>query len=280
MEELVMSENGRSRGTINRKYLEKVLSGGYYGLNGHKGRLIVIDGVDGSGKETQTKRLEERLLANGEDVIRISFPNYVSDSSTLVRMYLKGIYQNDAGEQPSIDHLMRISSFYAVDRASTFMRPFHNGPSLFERYNNGAIIIADRYTTSNIIHQCSNLIMRHEQGYLHVTDDTLNKIKELYNKIEDLEYRILGLPRPNQVIFLSVSVETSLSNLMKRYAGGDSPQHITETKEHLEKAVLWTKYLCRRFGYTNIQCDDDSLKSSTMRSIEDIHDDIYKKIQI
>lgn len=266
MEEFIMSK------------LEKVLSGCYYGLNGHKGRLIVIDGVDGSGKETQTKRLEERLLAAGaEDVIRISFPNYVSDSSTLVRMYLKGMYQNDAGDQPSIDHLMRISSFYAVDRAATFMRPFQNGPSLFERYNNGAIIIADRYTTSNIIHQCSNLIMKHEEGHLHVTDGMLGKIKELYNKIEDLEYRILGLPRPNQVIFLSVSVETSLSNLAKRYAGGESPQHITETEEHLKKAVAWTYYLCKEFGYTDIQCDDET---STMRSIEDIHNDIYKKIQI
>ncbi|MCI8485569.1 MAG: thymidylate kinase, partial [Clostridia bacterium] len=117
------------------------------------GKLFVIDGTDGSGKQTQLKKLEERLTKEGVDYKTVSFPNYDSPSSALVKMYLSGEFGDDAKQiSPYI-----ASSFYAVDRYATFKKDFE------EYYNNGGVILADRYTTANMIHQAGKIDNKQER---------------------------------------------------------------------------------------------------------------------
>lgn len=107
------------------------------------GKLYVIDGTDGSGKQTQFKKLQERLAEDGIDYKVVSFPNYESESSALVKMYLSGEFGKNAKEiSPYI-----ASTFYAADRYATFKTGYQ------EYYENGGIILADRYTTANMVHQ-------------------------------------------------------------------------------------------------------------------------------
>ena len=120
------------------------------------GKLIVIEGLDGSGKATQTKMLCDRLEKEGKKFLKVSFPDYRSDSSALVRMYLSGRF----GEHPDDVNAYAASSFYAVDRYASFKENWG------KRYNDGRLIIADRYATSNGIHQCSKLPEDRWQEYL------------------------------------------------------------------------------------------------------------------
>ena len=106
------------------------------------GKLIVIEGLDGSGKATQTQKLYDVLKSKGENVIKVSFPDYDSDSSALVKMYLRGEF----GTDPDAVNPYAASSFYAVDRFASYAKNWR------EFYLNGGIVIADRYTTSNAIH--------------------------------------------------------------------------------------------------------------------------------
>ena len=112
-----------------------------------RGKLIVLEGLDGSGKATQAKRLAAALAAEGRPVREITFPNYESDSSALVRMYLAGQF----GEKPDDVNAYAASSFYAVDRYAGYKADWG------KFYEEGGILIADRYTTSNAVHQCSKL---------------------------------------------------------------------------------------------------------------------------
>ena len=110
-------------------------------------RLIAIEGTDGSGKKTQAVMLAEELRSAGVSVRQLSFPCYESDSSALVRMYLSGAF----GTDPSAVNAYAASTFFAVDRYASFMQDWK------EAYDRGDIIITDRYTTSNVIHQASKL---------------------------------------------------------------------------------------------------------------------------
>ena len=137
------------------------------------GKLFVIDGTDGSGKQTQLKRLQERLTEEGINYKTVSFPNYDSPSSSLVKMYLSGEFGEDAKQiSPYI-----ASSFYAVDRYATYKKDFE------KYYNEGGIILADRYTTANMIHQAGKIQNKEER-------------KKLLDWIWDLEFNMYGLPVP------------------------------------------------------------------------------------
>ena len=145
------------------------------------GKLFVIDGTDGSGKQTQSSLLKERLQKDGIDFKSISFPNYDSPSSALVKMYLEGDFgENQKDVSPYI-----ASTFYAADRYATFKKDFE------KYYNNGGIIIADRYTTSNMIHQA---------GIIKDKQEREKFLKWLW----DLEFNLYGLPIPTEVIFLNM----------------------------------------------------------------------------
>ena len=150
-----------------------------------KGKLIVLEGLDGSGKATQAKLLAEHLAAQGVPVQKITFPDYASDSSALVKMYLAGQF----GQHPDDVNAYAASSFYAVDRYASYKTSWG---SFYER---GGVIIADRYTTSNAVHQCSKLPQKQWEEYLHW--------------LFDYEFRLLGLPAPDRVIYLQVDPEVS-----------------------------------------------------------------------
>ena len=150
------------------------------------GKLVVIEGLDGSGKATQAKRLAAALLEQGCSVREISFPNYESDSSALVKMYLSGAF----GSAPGDVNAWAASVFFTVDRYAGMKLDWGHF------YESGGILIADRYTTSNAVHQCCKLSAEVRDAYL--------------DWLFDLEYRKLTLPEPDLVIYLRLPVEYSL----------------------------------------------------------------------
>ena len=150
------------------------------------GKLFVIDGTDGCGKQTQLKKLQERLEKEGVDYKTVSFPNYDSPSSSLVKMYLAGEF----GEDPNSISPYISSTFYAADRYATFQKGYK------EYYNNGGVILADRYTTANMIHQAGKIRDEKER-------------EKFMSWLFDLEFNIYDLPKPTQVYFLNMPVEVS-----------------------------------------------------------------------
>lgn len=144
------------------------------------GRLIAIEGLDGSGKATQTQLLEAALRSSGKDVCLVSFPDYASDSSALVKMYLSGRF----GSKPEAVNAYAASSFYVVDRYASYKHQWE------EFYRNGGIAVADRYTTFNGIHQCSKLPKSEWEKFL--------------DWLFHYEYDLLGIPSPDAVIYLDV----------------------------------------------------------------------------
>ena len=144
------------------------------------GKLIIFEGLDGSGKGTQTELACQNLHSKGYDPLKISFPDYDSPSSALVKMYLAGQF----GQHPDDVNAYAASSFYAVDRYASYKTSWGSF------YEQGGVIIADRYTTSNAVHQCSKLPQKEWEEYLHW--------------LFDYEFRLLGLPAPDRVIYLSL----------------------------------------------------------------------------
>ena len=159
------------------------------------GKLIIFEGLDGSGKGTQTKLTADRLRQRGADLRQITFPNYESNSSALVKMYLAGEF----GEHPDDVNAYAASSFYAVDRFASYKTDWG------EFYREGGLVLSDRYTTSNAVHQCSKLPPMHWDGFL--------------NWLFDFEYKKIGIPTPNEVIYLAVDPEVSQRLLTERYQG-------------------------------------------------------------
>ena len=214
--------------------------------------IFIIEGIDGSGKTTQVELLEKRLEANGKNVKRIKFPDYESDSSALVKMYLKG----DFGTHPEDVSAYAASTFYAVDRYASYKTVWGKD------YNEGTVIISDRYISSNIIHQSSKL--KEEER------------KEYYNWLFDLEYNKLGLPVPTAVFFLDVPPEISIKNVEHRYKGDESKKDIHEKdRTYLQTCYNSAIKACDEVGFIKIPC----VKDGKMMSIEEINNLIFEKVQ-
>ena len=180
-----------------------------------KGKLIIIEGSDGSGKATQTKKLYDRLEAENYKIKKVEFPNYDSESSALVKMYLRGDFGKSATD---VDPYV-CSTFYAVDRYASFKTEWE------EFYNDGGIIICDRYTTSNMVHQASKLDESERDKYL--------------DWLSDLEFNLYKIPEPDCVIFLDVPAEVSKSLMKDRNnkITGESQKDIHESDfEYLKKS--------------------------------------------
>ena len=218
------------------------------------GKLFVIDGTDGSGKQTQSSLLKERLKKEGIDFRAVSFPNYDSPSSALVKMYLEGEFGENAQEiSPYI-----ASTFYAADRYATFKTEFE------EYYNNGGIIIADRYTTSNMIHQAGK-----------IKDD--KEREKFLNWLWDFEFNLYGLPIPTEVIFLNMPLDYSKKLMENREnkITHEAQKDIHESsKEHLQSAYNEACKLAKKYNWYEIKC----VKEDKIRTVEDINDEIYNVI--
>ena len=215
------------------------------------GKLIVIEGTDGSGKSTQFKLLSQRLEDEGTPFRRLVFPRYSEDSSALIRMYLGGAF----GTKPSDVNAYAASSFYAVDRYASYKQDWGNW------YEEGGLVLSDRYTTSNAVHQASKEEGENQIAFLHW----------LY----DFEYNKMGLPRPDLVIYLDVPTDFTEKLMRTREA-------ITNTKADIHEQDMQYLATCREtgraaaayYGWTVISC----VKDGEMRSIEDIHEEIYAHV--
>lgn len=212
-------------------------------------KLIVVDGVDSSGKETNTNYIYELLKASGENVIRISFPNYISPSSSLVKMYLQG----DFGENPNDVSAYAASIFYAIDRYASYK-------TLWSDF--GGIIVADRYTTSNMVHQAAKI------------DDEKEKEKFL-EWLEDLEFEKLGIPRPDKIIFLNMPVwaaEQLMANRKNKITGENEKDIHEKNSEYLKKSYDNAMYVAKKFGWTVVDCTE----GDRIKSLEEIQKELKK----
>ena len=220
-----------------------------------KGKLFIIEGLDGSGKETQTKKLYDRLKGENINIRKVEYPNYKSDSSALVKMYLKGDFGKNADD---VDAYIS-STFYAVDRYASYKTEWE------DFYNNGGIILADRYTSSNMIHQASKIEDKQEQQIF-------------LDWLEDLEFRLYGLPRPTRVIFINMPPEYSQQLMEKRdnKITGKAEKDIHEGDfEYLKKAYSNAMGIVKAYDWPIIDCVEDG----KLLSIDQIHDKIYKEVK-
>lgn len=221
------------------------------------GKLIIIEGSDGSGKETQTNLLYKKLKNKNINVKKISFPNYNSPASEPLKMYLAG----DFGKNVNDVNTYAASTFFAVDRYASFKQDWESF------YNNNGIVLSDRYTTSNMVHQASKI------------ED--NKEKEKYlDWLIDLEWSKLELPSPDVVIFLDVSPELSqkLINDRKNKFTGEDKKDIHENNfEYLKKSYLNAKELANKYGWIIVSCETNGNLKTIDEINEDIIDTLYKK---
>lgn len=233
-----------------------------------KGLLIVIDGLDGTGKQTQSEILYNTLTQEGLDVKKISFPVYESPSGQIIKDYLKGDISVSSGYDYLYDENIRLSMLYANDRMLNMFKKDENGKTLVDYYNEGYIIICDRYTQSNYLYMTKDMDDLQFESYIHL--------------MEWLEYEIMRLPRPDLTIFLKMTPEKSLSLIEKR--GEEKDNH--ETKEILSQAYTALEqyerqcYMNKREDVVIIDClyDDDN-GDTQIKSIEDISKLIFDSIQ-
>ena len=205
-----------------------------------KGKLIVLEGIDGSGKSAQYRRLCARLENDGIGYHHIVFPRYEKDSSALIRMYLGGYF----GAHPSDVNAYAASTFYAVDRYASYCEDWGR------LYENGGLIISDRYATSNAVHQGSKL-----------PDDEL---PDFFNWLTDLEYKKMGLPAPDLVIYLDVDLETSLRRMRRREQRTNTHADIHEKDtQYLARCLHTADMACRHYGWTRIPFMKDGLERET-----------------
>ena len=212
------------------------------------GRLLVLEGLDGSGKSTQTERLREALRSAGETVRQIKLPDYDAPSSTLVRQYLAG----DFGKDPNAVNAYATSSFYAVDRVASFLLDWKKD------YDAGSLILADRYTTSNPIYQMTKLPKEEWDAYLAW--------------VEDYEFGKLALPRPDRVIFLDMPVEVSQKMMTRRYEGDEGKKDVHESNvQFLNACREAALYTAERWNWSVIRC----WEGEEPRTIDAIATDVF-----
>ncbi len=212
------------------------------------GKLIVLEGTDGSGKSTQFRLLTRHLEEEGQQFQRLVFPQYQEPSSALIRMYLNGEF----GQKPDDVNAYAASSFYAVDRYASYKKVWQS------YYENGGLVLSDRYTTSNAVHQGSKL-----KG---------NDRRTFFHWLTAFEFDHLGLPRPDLVIYLDVPTEISEAMMRKR-------EQDTNTKADIHEKDTQYLRLCREtgreaagaYGWKVISCAADGV----MRSPEEIHEEVY-----
>ena len=218
------------------------------------GKLFVIDGTDGSGKQTQFEKLRERLTKDGIDYRTVSFPNYDSPSSGLVKMYLSGEFGEHAKDvSPYI-----ASTFYAADRYATYTIQYK------EYYESGGIILADRYTTANMVHQAGKIQNKDER-------------EKFLNWLWDFEFKLYGLPIPSEVFFLKMPPETALDLIKNRENKfTHQPQKDIHEKDrnHIIDSFNAACYVAKKYDWYTVEC----VRDNKLRTVADIHEEIYQEI--
>ena len=219
-----------------------------------KGKIIVVEGTDCSGKETQSKLLEERLNSIGKKCVRFDFPNYESPTGKIIG----GAYLGKPEIGPSFfkegavnvePHVVCL--YYAADRKYAM-------PEIEKYLNDDYYVILDRYTTSNLAHQGSKI---------HDKDERFN----MYQWIDKLEYWLLGLPKPDKTIFLHVPLENTLE-LRKNRKSIDEHEKSPEYLKRAEESYL---ELSELYNWDKIEC----IRNNKLRSVEDINNEIMKIIE-
>lgn len=220
------------------------------------GILIAIDGVDASGKETHTNMLCEKLKNDGYEVMKISFPAYESPSSELVKMYLSGKF----GDKPEDVNAYAASSFFAADRFASYRtqwREFYQKPN--------SVIIADRYTSSNMIHQASKI------------EDISEKNKFL-EWLFELEFSVYEIPKPDMTVFLDMPVEYAkklMQNRENKFDNTEVKDIHERNSEYLEKSYQNACHIAKKFSWKHIMCVNDN----EIRPIDEINSQIYNEVK-
>lgn len=212
------------------------------------GKLIVIEGTDGSGKSTQFKKLTQRLTEEGKLFKTLVFPQYSEPSSALIRMYLGGEF----GDKPSDVNAYAASAFYAVDRYASFQKDWGKW------YREGGLIVSDRYISSNAVHQTSKEKPENREAFL----------QWLY----EFECDKLGMPKPDLTIYLDVP--TAFTEKLMRHREAETNTHADiheQDMSYLATCREMGRTAAKFYGWNVIQCVDQD----QMRSIEDIHQEIY-----
>ncbi len=208
------------------------------------GRLIVLEGLDGSGKATQAARAVRRLEESGQAVRAISFPDYNSESSALVKMYLRG----EVGALDEVN-VYAASGFYSLDRYISYEREWKAD------YQAGKAIIADRYTTSNLCHQMVKLPRGQWMDYI------------LW--LEYYEYMLLALPKPDLVLYLDMHPAASQRLMEQRYNGDEAKKDLHErNRAYLEACREAALFAAGTLGWVVLPCSDAAHKPYPVEEIE------------
>ena len=219
-----------------------------------KGRLIVIEGVDGSGKQTHTRLLYQYLKEKGEKVLKLSYPRYDKESSAMVKLYLSGAF----GQDPERVSPYIASTFYTADRYASYKEDYE----VF--LNDGGIVLADRYTTSNMVHQAGKI------------KDPVEK-KKFLDWLWDYEFNLFSLPVPDQVFFLNIPPEINqqliknrknkMTGMMKKDIHEKNPQHLIDSYNSALELI-------KDYNWIEIKC----VENQTLRSIDDIQAEIRQAV--
>lgn len=215
------------------------------------GKFIAIDGVDASGKQTHTELLAEHFTGLGIKVRRLSFPMYDSESSALVKMYLSGKLGKTADDVDAYS----ASTFYAADRFATFKADWHT-----DYEDDATLIIADRYVSSNMIHQASKI-------------EDLEQKDKFLSWLYDFEYNLYKIPEPDATIFLDMPPEYGrrlMENRNNKFTDEKALDIHESDFSYLEKSYNNAKYVADKFNWRTVSC----IKDGEIRSIEDIQAEI------
>ena len=216
------------------------------------GKLIVLEGTDGSGKATQARMMGQRLQREGIAFREIDFPRYGNPFAEPANLYLHGAL----GSEPGDVNAYASSVFFAVDRFASYKEEWGTF------YEQGGVVIANRYTTSNAVHQASKLPAGERREYL--------------DWLFDLEYRRLGLPAPDLVVYLDLPTELSEQMLRRRETATGTQADIHEQdEEYLRSCRMNARDVAHDLGWTVIHCD----REGAVRTVEDIHEEIWQQVR-
>lgn len=217
--------------------------------------LIVIEGSDGAGKETQTGLLKSAFETADKEFVSVSFPNYKKEYSAPVRMYLKGAF----GDKPSDVSAYAASVLFSVDRFASFRTEWKKA------YESGVPVIADRYIPSNMIHQAAKI------------EDP--KEREVFlDWVESFEYGIMGLPRPTIIFFLDMPPDQSKAlreNRMNKVDGGSGKDIHERNEAYMQASYDTACQVAAQYGWQRIRC----VEAGRLKTIEEIHGEIVKILQ-